>query len=171
MSRSGWALGAVLTVAVLGGAGLWGAMRLGAFEIGENMSTIDIEEKGPDGLPIIHWWVEREEFEKIQALLDAGGDIEVPGFQGATPLLKAAVADSWPMAVFLIERGAFVGAVDRRGMTLPWLAATSRVKEGNPDFPALLKVRELLNEKGMLGQYYEPNDVKKRIKEGNWPPK
>ncbi|WP_139301234.1 ankyrin repeat domain-containing protein [Vannielia litorea] len=135
------------------------------------MSTVDIEEKGPDGLPIIHWWVEREEFEKIQALLDAGGNIEEPGFQGATPLLKAAVADSWPMALFLIERGAFIGAVDRRGMTMPWLAATSRVKEGNPDFEALQKVRAILNERGMFGQYYEPNDVKKRIKEGNWPPK
>ncbi len=170
MSARGWALGAVAVLAVLG-AGTWGGARMGVFEIGGAMSTVDIEEKGPDGLPIIHWWVEREEFEKIQALLDAGGDIEVPGFQGATPLLKAAVADSWPMALFLIERGAFIGAVDRRGMTLPWLAATSRVKEGNPDYEALQKVRALLNERGMLGQYYEPNEVKKRIAEGTWPPR
>ncbi|MBY6047522.1 hypothetical protein [Vannielia litorea] len=170
MNRRGWALGAALALAVLGG-GMWAALRSGAFETGGAMSTVDIEEKGPDGLPIIHWWVEREEFAKIEALLEAGGDIEAPGFQSATPLLKAAVADSWPMALFLIERGAFIGAVDRRGMTMPWLAATSRVKEGNPDFEALEKVRAILNERGMLGQYYEPNDVKKRIAEGNWPPK
>jgi len=168
MGARGLAIAGAVALAVLGG-GAWLAAQTGL--TGEIMATeIDIEEKGPDGLPIIHWWVEREEFDKIEAYLEAGGDIEAPGFQGSTPLLKAAVADSWPMALFLIEHGAFVGAVDRAGMTLPWLAATSRVKEGNPDYEALEKVRALLNERGMLGQYYEPNDVKKRIEEGRWPP-
>lgn len=170
MSPRGWALGAVAALAVLG-AGLWGAGRLGVIELGGAMSTVDIEEKGPDGLPIIHWWVEREELEKIQAYLDADGDIEAPGFQGATPLLKAAVADNWPVALWLIERGAFVGAVDRAGMTMPYLAATSRVPKETERGQALEKVRQLMNDQGMLGQYYEPADVKKRIKEGNWPPK
>ena len=170
MTARGWALGAVAAVVVIG-ASAWGAVHFGVIDNGGAMSTVDIDQKAPDGLPIIHWWVEREEFDKIQAYLDAGGDIEAPGFQGATPLLAAATGDGWPMALFLIERGAFIGAVDRSGITLPWLAGTSRVKEGNPDYEALVKVRELLNERGMLGQYYEPNDVKKRIKAGNWPPK
>jgi len=131
--------------------------------------AIDIAERGPDGLPIIFRHIEREETAKIEALLDAGADIEAPGFQHATPVLAAASADIWPIVLMLIERGAALDAVDRSGFTLPWLAATSRVSEGSSDWAALARVREILRERGMMDRTHEPNEVKKLVEEGRWP--
>lgn len=129
--------------------------------------AIDIAALGTDGLPAIFQWIERNDLAKIGSYLDAGGNIEVPGFQSATPLLYAAGADSWVVSLALLRRGADLTAVDRRGFNMPWLAATSRVKPGSREYAALLEVRRYLEDAGLSGPHMEPNAAKALMADKN----
>lgn len=130
-------------------------------------SQAEIDMVGPDDLPVIFQWIERDDLAKIEAYLDAGGNIEVPGFQSATPLIYAAGADSWVVSLALVRRGADLTAVDRRGFNMPWLAATSRVKPGSREHAALLEVRRYLEDAGLSGPYIEPNAAKALMADRN----
>lgn len=156
----------LLVVVAIIGLGYWMYSERGTATVSDTeLATA----KGADGLPIIFTYIEREEKRQVEAWLAAGGDIEIEGFQGATPVLKAAVADNWPMAQFLLEQGADPNAYDRRGMTLPWLAETSRVSAGSSDYEGLLWVRAYLAERNIAQPTYEPNQVKEMIQSGTWP--
>lgn len=129
------------------------------------------QEIGPDGLPIIFWSIKEENHDKVTALLDAGADIESKGYHGATPVLAAAIVDSWSMVLMFLERGANAKAVDRRGFSLAWLASQTKVQSNSKDHEALIKVRKLLD--GLMGSkvVYEPKKIRDMLETGTWPPK
>lgn len=131
---------------------------------------IDITARGPDGLPGIFWLIKQQDQSAVGAWLDAGGSIETPGFQRATPVLTAAIIDDWPMVVYLLDRGARMDVVDRRGFTLPWLASHSRAAPGGILGPALQEVRNRLAAAGLLSRVYDPTVVRAMLAEGRWPP-
>ena len=130
----------------------------------------DIQEIGPDGLPIIFWRIKQEQEAVVFALLNAGADIEAQGYHGATPILAAALVDNWPLVVGLIERGANVGAVDRRGFNLPYLTTQASAAAETPTGVALQAVRAYLNERLMLERIYTPAQVRDLLAKGAWPP-
>ncbi len=130
----------------------------------------DIQEIGPDGLPIIFWRIKQEQEAVVFALLNAGADIEAQGYHGATPILAAALVDNWPLVVGLIERGANVGAVDRRGFNLPYLTTQASAAAETPTGVALQAVRAYLNERLMLERVYTPAQVRDLLAKGAWPP-
>ncbi len=65
---------------------------------------------GPHGSPetALHWAASSDDVGVLDALLDAGGDIEAPGavFTGGTPMSDAVVFGQWRAARRLLERGA-----------------------------------------------------------------
>ncbi|MAU52715.1 MAG: hypothetical protein CMN17_10145 [Roseovarius sp.] len=95
-----------------------------------SISDIDPDALDARGQSIIFKRVMEEDTAAITALLDAGLDVDVRGSFNATPALRAAIADIWPVVELLLERGADPMATDRRGMTIPWLATTSRIGGG-----------------------------------------
>jgi hypothetical protein len=134
-------------------------------------AKLDIKEIGPDGLPIIFWRIKQENEAAVFALLNAGADIEAQGYHGATPILSAALIDNWPLVVGLIERGANVGAVDRRGFNLPYFTTQASPDPDGPTGAALQTVRLYLNERLMLERVYAPAEVRDLMAKGTWPPK
>ncbi len=63
---------------------------------------------GPHTETPLHWAASSDDVEAIDALLDAGADIEADGavFTGGTPLSDAVVFAQWRAARRLVERGA-----------------------------------------------------------------
>lgn len=64
--------------------------------------------EGPHGETPLHWAASCDDLEALDALLDAGADIEAPGavIGGGTPLADAVAFGQWRAAVRLVERGA-----------------------------------------------------------------
>jgi ankyrin repeat protein len=93
-----------------------------------------VEHREPGGSPetALHWAASNDDVDVIDALLDAGADIEAPGaiFTGGTPMSDAVVFAQWRAARRLLERGA---------ATTVWQAAAlglqrrvQQLCEGNP---------------------------------------
>jgi len=83
-------IGVILSVVGLLMAG--GVAIVVSKERADNM--VDITAKGPSGLPIIFWRIEQDDRKAVRALIAAGVDIEIPGFQQATPAIAAASANA-----------------------------------------------------------------------------
>lgn len=135
-----------------------------------NGQQVDITAKGPDGLPGIFWLIEQRDQAAVGAWLDSGGDIEVAGFMGATPVLAASMADNWPMVLYLIKRGARMTVADRQGFTLPYRTTTTRVDPNGIFGSSLNAVRAHLADAGLLERIYEPATVERMMADGRWPP-
>ena len=151
------------------------ALILGAaallWQFGANMANgqVDITARGPDGLPGIFWLINQRNQAAVGAGLDAGGDIEVPGFHRATPVLTAAQIDDWPMVLFLLDRGARMDVYDRNGFTLAWLSTTSRVAPDGIFGPALQETRNRLAAAGLLSQVHDPAAMRAMLADGRLP--
>lgn len=113
-------------------------------------STVDIDEKGPSGQPIIFWRTEQEDFAGVQALLDAGVDVNIRGFMGMTPAIWSATSSNWTMVRFLADRGADLSITARNGMSVASLARTSRVRADSEQGRALEDVRAILTGRGLF---------------------
>ena len=63
---------------------------------------------GPHAETPLHWAASSDDVEVLEALLDAGADIEAPGavIAGGTPLTDAVAFGQWQAARRLVERGA-----------------------------------------------------------------
>ncbi|MEL6689805.1 MAG: hypothetical protein AAFP28_05750 [Pseudomonadota bacterium] len=131
----------------------------------------DPNKLGPDGFPIIFWTVASRDKDGVTALLKAGANIDERGFAQETPVLQAATAQSWEMVDFLIQAGADVRLIDKRGFNLPFLAATSQTLEESENGKFLYqKVRPHLAELGLMEKTFHPNTVVQLRDAGSWPP-
>jgi ankyrin repeat protein len=81
----------------------------------------------------LHWAASSDDVELIDALLDAGADIEAPGsvFGGGTALQDAALFGQWRAAERLVARGAHTTLLQAAAMGL-----TERVEEALRSSPA-----------------------------------
>lgn len=77
-------------------------------------STPESAVRGPHEETPLHWAASSNDVEALDALLDAGADIEVPGavLGGGSPLADARGFKNWEAAFRLFERGARVTLVD-----------------------------------------------------------
>ena len=71
-------------------------------------APVDGRFAGPHGETPLHWAASSDDVEVLDALLDAGADIEADGavLTGGTPLSDAVVFAQWAAARRLVERGA-----------------------------------------------------------------
>ena len=75
---------------------------------------------GPNAETPLHWAASSDDVEALDALLDAGADIEAPGavIAGGSPLADARAFKQWRAAHRLIERGARITLTDAATMGL-----------------------------------------------------
>lgn len=59
----------------------------------------------------------REDIREVEALLDAGANVDIAGSTGFTPLMQAAEMENIDIARMLLDRGARVNHSDRHGTT------------------------------------------------------
>ncbi|MEM8578927.1 MAG: hypothetical protein AAGF60_13835 [Pseudomonadota bacterium] len=131
---------------------------------------VDITETGPNGLPIIFWRIEQDDRKAVRALINAGMDVNIRGFQQSTPTIAAASANAWITTDLLLQLGADPMATNRLGFTLPWLANKAQMNPDAPEGQALGKVRARLMEAGLMTRIYEPAEVKALVDRRAWPP-
>jgi hypothetical protein len=131
----------------------------------------ELNTTGPDGFHQIFWAIKSLDAEKVEDILNSGTNIEVNGYAGSTPALMAAIGDVWVICLLLLERGANPNAANSAGMTMPWLAKTSRVNSNSETGVALSTVRSRLETLGLMDVIYDPAQVRRMIEDGMWPPK
>ncbi len=75
---------------------------------------------GPHTETPLHWAASSDDVEVLDALLDAGADIEAPGavIGGGTPLRDATAFGQWRVARRLVERGAHATSFDAAALGL-----------------------------------------------------
>jgi hypothetical protein len=73
-------------------------------------ADVDAQFVGRHTETALHWAASNDDVELLDALLDAGADIEAPGavIAGGTPLTDAVAFGQWKTARRLVERGAVV---------------------------------------------------------------
>ena len=88
--------------------------------------------RGPHEETPLHWAASSDDVDVLDALLDAGADIEAPGavIGGGTPLADATAFRQWTVALRLVERGARatladVAALGLAGRVEEYFAAAS----------------------------------------------
>jgi uncharacterized protein len=83
-----------------------GAATVGAL-VGAG-ADVNARFRGPHAETPLHWAASSDDVEVLDALLDAGADIEAPGavIAGGTPLTDARAFGQWQAARRLVERGA-----------------------------------------------------------------
>jgi uncharacterized protein len=71
-------------------------------------ADVDARFEGPHSETALHWAASSDDVEALDALLDAGADIEADGavIGGGTPLADAVAFGQWKAARRLVERGA-----------------------------------------------------------------
>ncbi len=77
-------------------------------------AQVDARCRGPHEETPLHWAASSDDVEALDALLDAGADIEAPGavLGGGPPLADARGFKQWRVAHRLVERGARTTLVD-----------------------------------------------------------
>ena len=145
-------------------------------------NSVDIYELGPDGLPIIFWRIHQEDSAAVQALLDAGADIEVRGFFGVTPVIWAAASGQWDFVKFLVERGADLSAYGANGFTVTNSARRSNLRLESRQGQHLQDVRDILRQRGLYDTVPGTAALRAQMAAGtiptppifrraNWPPR
>ena len=71
-----------------------------------------------DNRPLIFLSVRSGRIEDVEKLLSYSHSIEAKGFNGETPLLRAALHNQWDMVLFLLEQGADYNAQSGSGETI-----------------------------------------------------
>ncbi|MCC6138733.1 MAG: hypothetical protein IT287_08880 [Bdellovibrionaceae bacterium] len=137
---------------------------------GKKATSMNKNEVGPDGLPIIFWTIKSDDVDKLKKLLDNGFDIEAQGYHKATPILSAAKIESWHIVKILADKKAKLNVVDGTGFSLAWLVQNSQVKKGSIYEKEKEEVKLLLDKNGLMNKLYEPKVIREMIKNGSWPP-
>jgi ankyrin repeat protein len=88
----------------------------------------------PDGTTALHWAAQREQSDKVNALISAGANVNAGNRYGVTPLLLAVTTGNAPITQALLKAGADVRAIaPGTGSVLSMAART-----GNPEVIKLL---------------------------------
>lgn len=135
------------------------------------MFSDDPNRAGPDGHPIIFTVIEKaDDTVRVRELIEAGANIEARGYGQGTPILMAAISENWRVVEVLLEAGADPMIPDEFGFTVTYMAATSRLRPESLEGQALDRVREVLEDRGIIGIVVPPREVEKMMEEGSWPP-
>lgn len=141
----------------------------------EGIQMTEIDENDPNRLndedePIIFGLIDETDLAGVKQLVEAGADIEARGFGEQTPMLRAALVRQWNICLYLLEQGADATATDEMGMSMPYLLYKFPVAEESFQGGFWLKVKALIEERGLDALNLAPKDVLELQEAKNWPP-
>jgi hypothetical protein len=97
-------------------------------------ADVDARFTGPHGETSLHWAASSDDIEALDALLDAGADIEADGavIGGGTPMADAVAFGQWKAARRLLERRARTNLWQAAALGLAGASATSSTTHPRP---------------------------------------
>lgn len=109
--------------------------------------------------------------EKVRDLAAKGiGLNERAPEDNATPMIRGAQTDQWPVVEILIDHGADIWAHDEFGITTAQRTITSRILRGSDEDKARLRVIEKLKARGYPFPPPGRDEILALEKAGKWPP-
>jgi hypothetical protein len=109
--------------------------------------------------------------EKVRELAAKGiGLNERAPEDNATPMIRGAQTDQWPVVEILIDHGADIWAHDEFGITAAQRTITSRILRGSDEDKARLRVIEKLKARGYPFPPPGRDEILALEKAGKWPP-
>lgn len=132
-------------------------------------ADVDARFTGPHEETALHWAASSDDVAALDALLDAGADIEAPGavIAGGTPLTDAVAFGQWQVAQRLVERGAHVPF--REAAALGRMARVQEHCGGDPP-PPTDELNQALWYACHGGQWTVAEYILERGAELNWVP-
>lgn len=114
--------------------------------------------------------IEDRDRARVARLIASGANLEARGYAQGTPILKAAMTHNWAMVEMLMAAGADPLVPNEFGITLPAVAARSRLKLESDEGQALVRVRSILADRGLISMVFTPQQVRAMMLDGRWPP-
>lgn len=142
-------------------------------EKGAKMTEIDKDDPNrlnDEDEPIIFEKIDETDLVRVKQLIKDGANIEARGFGGETPLVRAAIVRQWNICFYLLEQGADPTTSDEWGKTMPYILYKYPVAAESFQGGYWLKVKEIVEERGLDTLNLPPKEVLKLQDAENWPP-
>ncbi|MBJ7224042.1 MULTISPECIES: ankyrin repeat domain-containing protein [unclassified Brenneria] len=118
--------------------------------------------------PAIFSAINEERWADIKLLVERGADVNLEDGQKRNSAHYAAYLDLYDIVYWLIEQGADTTIRDRTGSDLAWSVedSLSIMSPQSPQYPWALKVKQLLQQRGVKFPPLSPAEVRERLAKG-----
>lgn len=120
--------------------------------------------------PIIFEKIDEANLVSVKQLIKDGANIEARGFGEETPLVRAATVRQWNICLYLLEQGADPTVSDEWGKTMPYMLYKYPVAAESFQGGYWLKVKGIVEKRGLDKLNLPPKEVLKLQKAESWPP-
>jgi ankyrin repeat protein len=109
----------------------------------------DPNERTPLGEPLSFVTIDFFYWDHLDAILDAGADINATNRDGQTAILRLAMLNQYEQVAKLIQRGAKLDIADKSGLTLAKQIPQSRMEPDSPLEAWRERVKQMLRARGI----------------------